>query len=226
MCARYTLTAPPSLVAELFGVDVELGLKPRYNIAPTQEVLALRTDPDGDRQAVNLRWGLIPSWAQDAKIGQKLINARAETVFEKPSFRSAAKRRRCLIAADGFFEWKAEVGKKQKQPYFIHRLGREPFAFAGLWENWHGEDDAAVETCTIITTDANETMKPLHNRMPVILTNEDFDRWLDPKATDAKTFMPLLRPAPDDWLTYYPVTTKMGNPRFHEPACVEPIDRI
>jgi putative SOS response-associated peptidase YedK len=224
MCARYTLTAPAAKVAELFGVDIELGLKPRYNIAPTQQILAVRLDSDGKREAANLRWGLIPSWATDAKIGQKLINARSETVFEKPSFRSAAKKRRCLIAADGFFEWKGPVGKKQ--PYFIHRKGRAPFAFAGLWESWHGEDADAVESCTIITTEANDAMKALRDRMPVILAKEDFDRWLDPKATEAKALMPLLRPAPDSLLNYYPVTTKMGNPRFHEPACVEPIDKV
>jgi putative SOS response-associated peptidase YedK len=222
MCARYTLTAPAVKVAELFGVEVPLGLKPRYNVAPTQTVLAVRLDSDGKREAANLRWGLIPSWAGDAKIGQKLINARSETVFEKPSFRGAAKKRRCLIAADGFFEWKGPVGKKQ--PYFIHRNGREPFAFTGLWESWHGEEADVVESCTIITTDANETMKPLHDRMPVILAQKDFDCWLDPKATNAGALMPLLRPAPDDLLSYYPVTTKMGNRRYTGADAVEPID--
>jgi putative SOS response-associated peptidase YedK len=151
MCARFTLTAPASQIGALFDLAAPIDLTPRYNVAPTQNILAVRLAPEGNKEFVKLRWGLVPSWAKDLKIGQKLINARSETVAEKPSFRSALKhKRRCLIAADGFFEWQAD-GKK-KQPYLIRRPNGKPFAFAGLWERWHGEDGKELETCTLLTT--------------------------------------------------------------------------
>jgi putative SOS response-associated peptidase YedK len=223
MCARYTLTARPQLVAELFDLDLLIDIQPRYNVAPTQQVLALRTSPEGKREFTTLRWGLVPFWADDVKIGNKLLNARGETIFEKPSFRDAAKKRRCLIPADGFYEWRTENGKKQ--PYFIHEPGRKPFAFAGLWERWHGEDGKELQTCSIVTTDANSLLKPLHDRMPVILHKKDFSNWLDPALTDAKQLKPLLKPLPDEALQMYRVTPRMSSPRYDDPSCVESIDR-
>lgn len=223
MCARYTLTARPELIADLFDLDLLVDIVPRFNVAPTQQVLAVRA-PDGQREFARLRWGLVPSWADDIKIGNKLLNARGETIFEKPSFRSAAKKRRCLIAADGFYEWREEHGKKQ--PYCIHMPGRAPFAFAGLWERWHAEEDEPVETCTIVTTEANALLKPLHDRMPVILNRGDFARWLDPAVTDAKLLEPLLRPLPEEALRLYRVAPKVNSPRFDDPSCVEPIDGV
>ena len=188
---------------------------PRYNIAPTQQVLAIRQRGEV-REAVELQWGLIPSWADDPKIGNRLINARADTVATKPAFRQAFKRRRCLILADGFYEWQ-KVGKA-KQPYLIHRPDDQPFAFAGLWERWKG-NDLVIESCTIITTEANDTLQPLHDRMPVILDEQDHDRWLDSDA-DAEA---LLRPAPDELLETYPVSTQVNKPAQAGPELIERI---
>jgi putative SOS response-associated peptidase YedK len=221
MCARFTLTAPPALIADLFGVELPDDLAPRFNIAPTQEVLAVRLDTAGRREAAKLRWGLIPGWADDPAVAQKLINARAETVFAKPSFRDAAKKRRCLIPADGFFEWRPEGGVKQ--PYWIHRPGNELFAFAALWERWRDEAGGERQTCAIVTTGANERLRPLHDRTPVILTAGTFDAWLDPKASP-KELAGLLRPALEGLLTFHAVTRRMGNSRFDGPACVAPLD--
>lgn len=222
MCARYTLTARPDLVGSLFDLVPPPDLPPRFNVAPTQDVLAVRLTPDGKRAFARLRWGLIPSWAHDPSIGNKLLNARSETVAEKPSFRDAFRKRRCLIPADGFFEWKTEDGTKQ--PYFIHKPGRAPFAFAGLWESWESEDGTPVETCTIITTEANGLLKPLHDRMPVILGTDDFAKWLDPKTIEVKKLDALFRPLPEDALRLYPVTPKANNARFDDPSCVEPFE--
>jgi putative SOS response-associated peptidase YedK len=218
MCARFTLRAPAAQIGILFDLAAPIDVSPRYNVAPTQEVLAVRLAPDGQKEFARLRWGLVPSWAKDVKIGHKLINARSETIAEKPSFRGALKhKRRCLIAADGFYEWKA-VGKK-KQPYLIRQPNGKPFAFAGLWERWHGEDGKDLESCTLLTTDANARIAPLHDRMPVIFTERSqFEQWL--AADDVS---PLLRPAPDDALSAVAVSTVVNNPRNETPECIEPI---
>jgi putative SOS response-associated peptidase YedK len=207
-------------IATAFDLPDQPELPFRYNIAPTQEVAAVRMEPDsGQRELGLLHWGLIPSWAKDKKIASKLINARAETVAEKPSFRSAFTKRRCLILADGFYEWqKLEGGKKQ--PHYIHRQDDMPFAFAGLWESWNGEGEA-VESCTIITTSANEVMQPLHDRMPVILSGKDYDLWLDPAFKDKAALQELLKPCPVDWLEAYPVSTRVNSPKHDEAACLE-----
>lgn len=222
MCARYTLTAPASQVAEMFDLDLLADIVPRYNIAPTQNVLAVRLDEHQQREYAWFRWGLVPSWADDLKIGQRLINARSETAGEKPAFRDAIRKRRCLIAADGFYEWKGE--KIHKQPFFIHRPKREPFAFAGIWERWHDPDGKLIETCSILTTESNATIRPLHDRMPVILFKEQHARWLDANIKNAADLKDLLQPLADDALEMYPVTTKVGNPRFEDPSCVESIE--
>lgn len=221
MCARYTLSTPPDALAGLFDLDLLIDILPRYNIAPTQNVLAVRPSAAGSREFVQLRWGLVPSWANDLSIGQKLLNARSETVGEKPAFRDAVRKRRCLIPADGFYEWKTL--NKKKLPYHIHRPDRAPFAFAGIWEHWEAPDGKPVETCTILTTDANESLKALHDRMPVILTRENYARWLDPETRDAKKLEDLFAPLPEAALTMNPVTPQVNNARFDDPVCIEPI---
>ncbi len=218
MCGRFTLRTPAAELTKFFHFLRESKLTPRYNIAPTQPVLAVRAGDDG-REAGFLKWGLIPKWAKDPSIGARMINARAETVAEKTSFRAAFKRRRCLIPADGFYEWK-RVGKV-KQPYLITLHNERPFAFAGLWERWQGIDGAAVDSCTIITTEANVTTRQLHNRMPVILHKENYDHWLNPKLTDQQNILSLLIPYSHAEMQIYPVNTVVNNPRNDVPVCVE-----
>lgn len=225
MCGRYTLRASPAELAEIFSLLREPDLRPRYNIAPGQTVAAIRFDPDrSPHELVLLKWGLVPSWAKDPKIGYRTINARGDTVAVKPSFRAAFKRRRCLIPADGFYEWK-KLNEKHKQPYYITRRDERPFAFAGLYEHWAAPDGAPLDTCTIITTDANAPMARLHDRMPVILADADFDAWLDPSRQDAGELQALLRPAPDDLLKFTPVSTLVNNPRNETPDCIVPMEQ-
>ncbi len=223
MCGRFTLRAPASAVAEQFGLlDVE-PLEPRFNIAPTQAVAAVRRTHENDapaRQLVFLKWGLVPSWAKDPKIGNSLINARAESVADKPAFRTAFRRQRCLILADGFYEWQRTGGKKQ--PYFIRLADDRPFALAGLWEFWEWPNHSALETCTLITIGANELMEPIHNRMPVILSPDDYDRWLDPAVQKPEQLRPLLRSYPSDAMLAYPVSTRVNNPRNEDARCIAP----
>ena len=168
-----------------------------------------------------LRWGLIPSWAKDPKIGNQCINAKAETVSEKPSFRSAFKKRRCLVIATGFYEW--QVQEHAKQPMWIGRRDKRPFAFAGLWEHWQPAEGDVIESCTIITTEPNELMSPIHNRMPVILVPASYDQWLDPTFQHIEPLNALLRPYPSEELTAYPVSTLVNNPRHDVPQCLEPV---
>jgi putative SOS response-associated peptidase YedK len=203
---------------------------PRYNIAPTQPIAAIRLAEDGQRELTFFHWGLIPSWAKDVKIGSRMINARSETVTEKPSFRAAFKRRRCLIPADGFYEWQKQTNGKQ--PMFIRpaegeeqpglSLPKRPFALAGLWEVWRDPDGSALQSCTILTTTPNELMAPIHNRMPVIIEPEDYDLWLNPEP-DPEQGLHLLRPYPAEKMTAYPVSTVVNNPRNETPDCIQPI---
>lgn len=222
MCARFTLAAPPDALVELFDLDLLLDILPRYNVAPTQNVLSVRLSSEGKREYVPLRWGLVPSWANDVAIGQKLLNARSETVGEKPAFRDAIRKRRCLIAADGFFEWK--TADKKKLPYHIHRPDHRPFAFAGIWERWEAPDGKPLETCSILTTAANDLLRPLHERMPVILPKQQHARWLDPNVKQAKELEDLFAPLPDDDLTMNAVTPKVNRPQFDDPSCIVPLD--
>ncbi|NMM42878.1 SOS response-associated peptidase [Rhodospirillaceae bacterium KN72] len=208
MCGRFALTLPVDRLRELFGFRQLPNLTERWNIAPTQAVLAVRQEPDGPA-AFPARWGLIPSWSKDPSIGAKLINARAETVREKPSFKTAFQRRRCLIPADSFYEWKTLHGIKQ--PYRIRFEDDGPFAFAGLWERWLGADGSDVDTCSIVTTDANEILSPLHHRMPVILDSNGFQTWLTGPQNDAADLMrPYQGPRR---LTYYPISRKLNDVR-------------
>ncbi len=197
MCGRFALFFGPEGLAKHFGVTIEDVTAPdRYNIAPTQPVLIVRHPAETDRQAAHVRWGLIPSWAKDASIGNRQINARAETAPERPAFRSAFKARRCLIPASGFYEWQA-TGGKHKQPYYVHARSGEPLAFAGLWERWRpSKDESPVESCTILTTDANATMAPIHDRMPIILAPGDYATWLGESPASPDDLRSLLRPRP------------------------------
>ena len=177
MCGRFAFYSPAEATAALFGVNDVPELKPRFNIAPTQSIAAVRMDSEESREVALLRWGLVPFWAKDPSIGNRMINARAETVAEKPSFRAAYRKRRCLILADGFYEWRKEADGKT--PYFISLASDEPFAFAGLWEDWHAKDsDDSLQSTAIITTAANDFMHQLHHRMPVVLQQDAADRWL------------------------------------------------
>ena len=224
MCGRYTHKEKSAQLLELLKAIVTyLDQKPRYNITPSQMVACVRNAPkNGHREAIMLKWGLIPSWAKDPSIGYKMINARAETVAEKPSFRKAFKHQRCLVLADGFYEWKQEG--KTKQPYYIRFKDSRPFAFAGLWEQWKDktkQDEPSIESCTIITTSANELMKPIHHRMPVILDGKRYDLWLDPDIKEPEELASLLQPYPSLEMEAYPVSPMVNNPRNDRPECVE-----
>lgn len=222
MCGRFTQTATPEVIAEQFAVADTPLFKPRYNIAPSQAVAAIRINPNTTaRTLVMLRWGLIPSWAKDPKIGYQCINAKAETVAEKPSFRSAFKKRRCLIVATGFYEWRADG--RTKQPMWIGLKNKRPFAFAGLWEHWTPAEGTLLETCTIITTEPNDFMRPIHNRMPVILPPVSYGQWLDPNFQQIERLNALLRPYPSEELTSFPVSTLVNNPRHDVPQVLEPV---
>lgn len=221
MCGRFTLRVSPEQIAALFSVEQMPPLAPRYNIAPTQPVLAIRDSYAGNgREATFLNWGLIPSWSTDPGIGSRMINARAETAAEKPSFRAAFKYRRCLIPADGFYEWQKVAGGKQ--PQLIGMKDGSPFGFAGLWEHWEREG-SVIESCTILTTEPNDLLASVHNRMPVILHPEDYEEWLDRTIQKADPLLHLLRPFPAEQMSYRPVSTHVNNPRNEDPACVAPL---
>ncbi len=224
MCGRFSLGASATTLVAQFGLFEAPSWSPRYNIAPTQEILVVVKDPaTASRQARRHRWGLIPSWAKDRSIGNQLINAQAETAATKPAFRVAFRKRRCLILADGFFEWKKE--NRHKQPYYIRLLNARAFAFAGLWEHWEGPEGKAIDSCTILTTTPNDLLRPLHHRMAVILAPEHYDLWLDPGIQEVDRLQPLLCPYPAENMTAYPVSTRVTNPANDHPECVEPIRR-
>ena len=219
MCGRYTLRKPPREIADAFDVPEVPELPARYNIAPTQPVPVVRLDPDRGRREIELlHWGLIPSWADDPAIGNRMINARAETVAEKPAFRHAFRKKRCLVLTDGFFEWRREG--KRKQPFFIRMKDDRPFAFAGLWEDWE-RDAGAIRSCTHLTTEPNGVVAPIHDRMPLILPESAYDLWLDPDVNDPKRLQPLLVPYPADEMEAYPVGTLVNSPANDVAECIE-----
>jgi putative SOS response-associated peptidase YedK len=221
MCGRFTLKTPAGeIVSEfnLHGITLDLG--PRFNIAPTQDVLVVLRG-DEDREARFFRWGLVPFWAKDPAIGNRMINVRAETVQEKPAFRSAFSKRRCLVVADGFYEWQAGPGGKQ--PYYIRRHDGRPFGFAGIWESWGPKDDP-LRTCAILTTDPNALMRPLHDRMPVIVPRDAYGPWLDTDSS-VESCRELLGPCDDGDLDAYPVSTVVNSPRNDRAECLTPLDR-
>ncbi len=222
MCGRFTRKENFQQLAKLLGIPNLPALSPRYNIAPSQLVACVRANPTSqDNECVELKWGLVPSWAKDPSIGHKMINARAETVTEKPSFRKAFQQRRCLILADGFYEWKREG--KDKQPYYIHFTDNRPFAFAGLWERWETGSAAPLESCALITTGPNALMEPIHHRMPVILHPETYADWLGSTRPDFSTLNAILQPYSAESLEAYPVSPLVNNPRHDSLLCVQPL---
>jgi len=219
MCGRFSLGATATTLMTQFTLFENPAWMPRYNIAPTQEVLVVVRDPkNAQRQARRHRWGLIPSWTKDAAIGNQLINAQAETAATKPAFRVAFRKRRCLILADGFYEWKKDG--RHKQPFHIRLGDGRPFAFAGLWEHWQGAEGKVIDSCTILTTTPNDLLRPLHHRMAVILAPHDYDLWLDPAIQEVDRLQPLLQPYPSEAMTAYPVSTRVNNPSNDTPECV------
>ncbi|KYC42185.1 hypothetical protein WA1_19565 [Scytonema hofmannii PCC 7110] len=221
MCGRFTLSQSATALAESFHVEIS-DLEAKYNIAPTQMVSAVLYNQTSDRRELQqLQWGLIPSWAKDPRMGAKLINARAETVAEKPAFRSAFKRRRCLIVADGFYEWQQSEGKKQ--PFYFRLQNGEAFGFASLWEEWRSPEEKTVSSCTILTTRANELLEPVHDRMPVILHQKDYDLWLAPQVQTPEMVQQLLQPYPSEAMAAYPVSTAVNNPKHNSPDCIKPL---
>lgn len=225
MCGRFTLTADINTLEDAFPwLNIPQKHTPRFNIAPTQPIAVVPND--GKNRLDYFVWGLIPSWSKDPSIGSRMINARGETVHEKPSFRAAFKRRRCLILADGFYEWRKvrpEGGKEYKVPTYIKLKTGSPFAFAGLWEEWHNGDGSQILSCTIITTRPNEMMAEIHNRMPVILAEKDYPIWLQETEADTEPLRSLLAPYPAEWMTAYPVSTTVNNPVNDVPACIQPL---
>ena len=221
MCGRFTLRSSGEAVAEAFGLAETPDLFPRFNIAPCQPVAVVRHEPRAEgRELALLRWGLIPPWADDPSVGDRLANARSETAATKPSFRRAFRSRRCLVVADGFYEWRRTNGRKQ--PYFVGLRGDRPFGLAGLWERWE-KGGEPVESCTILTTDANELMQPIHERMPVIVPPDQYGLWLDPRCQDSEKLAKLLRPFPAEGMLAYRVSTLVNDPRNDVPQCVEAI---
>lgn len=221
MCGRYTFLAEPGEIAELFEVEVPPALSRRYNVSPTQDVPAVRFDTAAaHRELVVLRWGLIPFWAKDSGVGARMINARAESAAEKPSFRAALAKQRCLILANGFYEWK-KTGPR-KQPYYFRAADGLPFAFAGLWDTWQPPGKPAVVSCTIITTRANGTLAPVHERMPVILSRQDYDTWLRPGPLAPEILAKLLAPASDTFLSALAVDTWVNSPSHDDERCLSP----
>ena len=218
MCGRFTLTCSGEQITEQFQLSEVPELTPRYNIAPTQLIATVSINSQSkNRQLIRMRWGLIPSWAKDKKMGAKLINARVETAAEKPSFRHAIRRRRCLIVADGFYEWQKQ--KDQKQPYYLHLENHQPFAFAGLWERWKSPENKEIISCTILTAEANAEIRSIHHRQPIIIPKNNYSRWLDPHLTEPQEILPLLTSQPP--LNYYPVNPGVNSPRRDEPDCIQ-----
>jgi putative SOS response-associated peptidase YedK len=222
MCGRFTLEKSIGNLGSLFHVRGVAELPARYNIAPTQPILAIRqAEAAEERELVLMRWGLIPGWAKEPAALPLLINARSETAAAKPAFRAALRRRRCLVPADGFYEWQRTGSRKQ--PYHMRRRDGDPFALAGLWERWEGPD-GAIDSCALLTTDSNELMRPIHDRMPVILDPEVFDLWLDPSMQDVERVQGFLRPYPAEAMMAYPVSPMVNNARNDNPQCVLPLE--
>ena len=227
MCGRYVSSTPPDQLAAYFGaaLTAEHLVGPEYNVAPTRSVWTVFED--GDTRRLDLaRWGLVPMWAKDLSIGNRMINARSETVADKNAFKKAFRRQRCIVPADGFYEWTVQPGQKKKQPWFIQRPDHEPFAFAGLWETWRGPDrtDEPIRTCTILTGPANEKMTEIHDRMPVMLAPDAWSTWLDPSVEDTDLLGQFLVPAPPQLITFHPVGTEVNDARNHGAHLVDAIE--
>ena len=223
MCGRFTLTTAPERLASEFSLEAPPALSPRYNAAPGQEIATVWQPPGGGARELRLRrWGLVPRWAKDPSIASRLINARAETAAEKPSFRDALRRRRCLVPADGFFEW-APAARGPKQPYWIARADGAPFAIAGLFERWTAPEGGVLESCTLLTVEANASLRAIHARMPAILPREAWATWLSPDATDAAVLAPLLVPSAGDALVPRAVGLRVNRTDHDDPSCIAPL---
>ncbi|EAW37489.1 SOS response-associated peptidase [Lyngbya sp. PCC 8106] len=218
MCGRFTLTDNGEQIPEQFQLSEIPEITPRYNIAPTQLVATVSMNSKSEKRQFNwMRWGLIPSWAKDQKMGAKLINARVETVTEKPSFRQAIRQHRCLIIADGFYEWQKQ--KDDKQPYYLHLENHQPFGFAGLWQRWKSPENQEIISCTILTTEADNQVRSIHHRQPIILSENNYSQWLNPHLTKPQEILPLLTAQPR--LNYYPVNPVVNNPRHEKADCIQ-----
>ncbi|HXQ31970.1 MAG TPA: SOS response-associated peptidase [Steroidobacteraceae bacterium] len=222
MCGRFAFHSPHETVVQLFAVPrAAPDIAPRWNIAPTSEVAAVRVAGDGRRELVSLHWGLVPSWAKERAIGQRMINARAETLLEKPAFRSAFRRRRCLVLADGYYEWRVVTGGKQ--PYYVHAASGLPFGMAALWETWHDlENNEPLESCVIVTRESSGVVREIHGRMPVIIPPESYAIWLDPANEDVAALATLLTAEPGAELVAHPVSRRVNSPRSEGAELVEP----
>lgn len=223
MCGRFARTSPIETFAHLFETPGFIDMHLSYNVAPTQNILVARNGLDDRRELVALRWGLVPHWSKGPDSKYSMINARADTVATKPAYRNPFKRRRCLIAADGFYEWQ-KIGSA-KQPYFIRLRGGQPFAFAGLWDHWEMDGEAPIESCTIVTCGANSLVADIHDRMPVILLAEDYSAWMKPHM-DTSALTPLLKPYPDSLMEAFPVGRGVNSPKNNSSELIEPITLI
>ena len=223
MCGRFTLTVDAHQIREAFPwITVPDQVQPRYNVAPTQPVAVIPND--GKNELDFFIWGLVPFWAKDPSIGNRMINARGETVDQKPSFKAAFRYRRCLVLSDGFYEWMKVPGQRTKTPMYIKMVDDQPFAMAGLWETWNAPDGSELSTCTIITTEPNSLLKDIHNRMPVILPEPAYPQWLETEQVEPKKLKSLLTPFPPDLMKAYPVSKTVNNPANDVPACVIPLE--
>jgi putative SOS response-associated peptidase YedK len=226
MCGRFVSATPPDQIARYFDAEPpEQALEASYNVAPTNDIYTVLVD-GGVRRVEAMHWGLIPFWAKDPSVGNRMINARAETLATKNAFKHAYRKKRCLIPADGFYEWKDIPGQKRKQPMYIHRVDGEPMAFAGLWDIWRdpNDPDEEVHSCTIITGDPNEKVREIHDRMPVILPPSAWERWLDPETQDLELLGKLLVPAPASLIAVHPVSTEVNNVRNKGAHLIDPVD--
>jgi putative SOS response-associated peptidase YedK len=222
MCGRFVVDIPASELAKIFKiVETETRLMARYNVAPTQQIGVIRSDSNGTRHLDLLKWGLIPSWSKDPHIGYKMINARSETADTKPSFKSALKHRRCIIPASGFYEWREESGKKH--PIYIKLKDNNLMLFAGIWDHWKAPEGNVIESCTMLTTETNDLIKPLHDRMPVILDTQNIDMWLDPQVSDPEQLKPLFRSFPSELMEMYQVSDLVNSPKNDNPSCIAPL---
>jgi len=224
MCGRYTITSPAQVIADVFGVAEPIELAPRYNVCPGQDVPVVRSRHGADERVLGmLRWGLVPWFMKTPPPAGRMINARAETAATSPSFREALQRRRCLLPADGFFEWRPGATRRDpKQPFYVHRDDARPIALAGLWERWKAPDGTRLESCTVLTTTPNELLAPVHDRMPVLLAPDAWSLWLDREMQDVAHLAPLLVPAPPDDLVVTPVGTWVNDAKHDDPRCIAP----
>lgn len=225
MCGRITLISPGEAIAAAFGLQAVPPLVPHYNLAPSQPLTAVRTAPDsGAREMVQLRWGLIPYWAEDPRVGERMINARAETAPVRAAFRAAFQTRRCLIPADGFFEWRRGGGTTQ--PFYVRMRDETPFAIAGLWDRWRGQDGRSIESCTVLTTRPNALLESIHDRMPVILPRQEYEQWLDPAVRKVDRLRGLCTPYPAQSMGTHAVGSWVNDPRNDGPECIAPVPRV